>query len=157
MGREPWSGLSLRALYAGELNSAVFLEWAEEHNLPTGHNFRLVSRKRKALATSVYNPAWETRTDAFKRELKQYAIRGRHRDDYVYGTMDRKKWDKFVAQFNITKENLPELFVLDVPEQSYWQDPSVFVVAKFITAVKGGEIAPRDQSKHKDGTLGRDF
>ena len=145
-------------LYTDGLNSAAFLEWAEEHNLPTvvelgGHNFRLVSRKRKALATGVYDPDWETRTDAFKRELKQYAIRGRHRDDYVYGTMDRKKWDKFVAQFNITKENLPELSVLDGPDRTYWQDPSVFGVAEFIAAVKGGEIVTREQQKRKDGAL----
>lgn len=147
-------------LYDGELDSAALLEWATEQNLAVvlelgGHNFRFVSRRGKALAIAAYDPdeGAKAKTDAFKRELKRYAIRGEFKDDYVYGTMDGKKWAKFLSQFAITEENLPELFVLDAPSRTYWQDASVFGVAEFVAAVKAGEVVPREQEKRKGGAL----
>ena len=85
--------------------------------------------------------------------MKDYAVNGKYKDEYIYGTMDGIKWDKFLSQFSIQKENLPELFVLDVPNRTYWQDPSVFGVSNFITAVQNGEIESREQEKRKSGVL----
>ena len=118
-----------------------------------GHNFRYVSRRGKALAIAVYNPDDEVRTTQFHRELKQYAVNGAHKDDYVFGKMDGKKWDKFLNQFSIGRDNLPELFVIDVPNRTYWQDASVFGIAEFIAAVKSGEIQSREQEKPQKGPL----
>ena len=145
-------------LYEGELTTLAFSEWASKTNLAAvielgGHNFRFVSRRGKSLAVAVYDPDDEIKTANFQRELKQYAVKGAHRDDYIFATMDGKRWDKFVSQFSITKDNLPELFVIDVPAGIYWQDASVFGVSDFVSGVKSGEIESREQEKRKEGPL----
>lgn len=106
-------------LYTGEISSDSVSEFVKANNLPIvvelgGHNFRFAGRKGKPLAIGVYDPNDEVKTHKFRQEMKEYAMRGAHKDNYVYGTMDGKKWDKFLSQFSITKESLPELFVLDV-------------------------------------------
>lgn len=143
-------------LFVGEMTTDVLAEWAKENNLATvmelgGHNFRFVSRRGKALAIAVYDPDDEVKTQKFRAELKRYAIRGKHRDDYIYAAMDGRKWDKFVSQFSI--KNLPELFIIDVPERKYWQDASVLGIPEFIAAVQDGEIEAREQEKRKDSPL----
>lgn len=145
-------------IYEGALTTDALSDFVREQNLAVvielgGHNFRYVSRRGKALAIAVYDPDDEVKTTKFRRELKQYAIKGAHKDDYVFGAMDGKKWDKFLSQFSIVKENLPELFVIDVPERTYWQDASVFGISEFIAAVKTGEIESREQEKPKSGPL----
>lgn len=145
-------------LYEGELTTLAFSEWASKTNLAAvielgGHNFRFVSRRGKSLAVAVYDPDDEIKTANFQRELKQYAVKGAHRDDYIFATMDGKRWDKFVSQFSITKDNLPELFVIDVPAGIYWQDASVFGISDFVSGVKSGEIESREQEKRKEGPL----
>lgn len=145
-------------IFNGEVTSNSFMEFVKENNLPVvielgGHNFRFVGRRGKPLAIGVYDPEEEVKTDKFRQEMKNYAIKGTHKDEYIFGTMDGKKWDKFVAQFSITKQSLPELFVLDVPDRTYWQDSSVFGVSEFIRAVKNGEIESREQEGKKKGPL----
>ena len=105
------------------------------------------------MAIAVYDPDDEIKTTNFRRELKQYAVRGKYKDEYIYGTMDGKKWEKFLSQFSIHKENLPEVFIINVPERTYWQDPSVFGIAEFISSVQNGEIQSREQEGRKSGPL----
>ena len=107
-------------IYSGEeLTSDSVSEFVKANNLPIvvelgGHNFRFAGRKGKPLAIGVYDPSEEEKTMAFRQELKEYSISGTHADDYVFGTMDGKKWEKFLSQFSIAKNTLPEFFVLDV-------------------------------------------
>ena len=145
-------------VYTGEVTTDALANFVQVTNLAAvielgGHNFRFVSRRGKSVAVAVYNPEDTIKTTNFKKELKDYAVNGKYKDKYVYGTMDGIKWDKFLSQFSIQKENLPELFVLDVPNRTYWQDPSVFGVSNFITAVQNGEIESREQEKRKSGVL----
>ena len=145
-------------LYTGDITTDALTNFVQETNLAAvielgGHNFRFVSRRGKSVAIAVYNPEDTIKTTNFKKELKDYAVNGKYKDEYVYGTMDGIKWDKFLSQFSIQKENLPELFVLDVPNRTYWQDPSVFGVSNFITAVQNGEIESREQETRKSGVL----
>ena len=145
-------------LYTGEVTTDALTNFVQETNLAAvielgGHNFRFVSRRGKSVAVAVYNPEDTIKTTNFKKELKDYAVNGKYKDEYVYGTMDGIKWDKFLSQFSIHKENLPELFVLDVPNRTYWQDPSIFGVSNFIAAVQNGEIESREQEKRKSGVL----
>jgi len=145
-------------VYTGEVTTDALTNFAQETNLAAvielgGQNFRFVSRRGKSVAVAVYNPEDTIKTTNFKKEMKDYAVNGKYKDEYIYGTMDGIKWDKFLSQFSIQKENLPELFVLDVPNRTYWQDPSVFGVSNFITAVQNGEIEPREQEKRKAGIL----
>jgi len=145
-------------VYTGEVTTDALTNFVQETNLAAvielgGHNFRFVSRRGKSVAVAVYNPEDTIKTTNFKKELKDYAVNGKYKDEYIYGAMDGIKWDKFLSQFSIQKENLPELFVLDVPNRTYWQDPSVFGVSNFITAVQNGEIESREQEKRKAGIL----
>ena len=145
-------------VYTGEVTTDALTNFVQETNLAAvielgGHNFRFVSRRGKSVAVAVYNPEDTIKTTNFKKELKDYAVNGKYKGEYIYGTMDGIKWDKFLSQFSIQKENLPELFVLDVPNRTYWQDPSVFGVSNFITAVQNGEIESREQEKRKSGVL----
>ncbi|KAL3793157.1 hypothetical protein HJC23_005659 [Cyclotella cryptica] len=141
-------------LYTGEITSDSVSEFVTANNLPVvvelgGHNFRFAGRKGKPLAIGVYDPNDEVKKNKFRQEMKEYATRGAHKDGYVFGTMDGKKWDKFLGQFSITKESLPELFVLDVPKRVFWQDSSVFGVSDFINAIENGEIEAKEQEARK--------
>lgn len=145
-------------LYEGELTTASFLEFAKENNLPTvvelgGHNFRSVSRKGRPLAIGVYDPNKDAATEQFQRKLKEYAITGKHKDNYIFSTMDGVKWEKFLRQFSIQKENLPELFALDTATRQYWQDRNVNGISEFFTALRNGDIEPRIQEKKNQGSL----
>ena len=133
-------------------------EFITETNVPMvselgGHNFRFVSRRGKPLVIGVYNPNDEVKSSTFRNELKQYAVGGTHSQDFVFSTMDGIKWDKFLSQFGITTEGLPEAFILDAPERTYWQDSSIFTVSEFIQAVKDGEIESRVQEKQSRNPL----
>ena len=143
-------GVPIR-VHEGELSVSAISDFVAEYNLATvlelsGQNFRFVSRRGKALAIAVYDPDEEhvESTDRIKRELKRYAVSGPHRDDYVFAKMDGKKWDKFLGQFHVRRENLPEFFVVDVPSRMYWQDSSVRGISDFISGVRDGTIASRE-------------
>jgi protein disulfide-isomerase-like protein len=130
----------------------ALVEYIKETNIPMlvelgGHNFRFASRRGKPLVIGVYNPEDTIKTTQFRKEMKLYAVHGQHSTDYVFGTMDGKKWDKFTSQFGITHESLPEVFILDAPERTYWQDSSVFDISDFINSVQKGEIEPRVQER----------
>ena len=112
-----------------------------------GHNFRFASRRGKPLVIGVYNPEDTVKTTQFRKEMKLYAVQGQHSADYVFGTMDGKKWEKFTSQFGITHESLPEVFILDAPQRTYWQDSSVFDISDFIESVQKGEIEPQVQER----------
>ena len=149
-------------LYEGELDSVSFLEFVDAQNLATvvhldGNNFRFVTRRGKPVALAAIDPSDEVRTDKFKNELKRYAVRGERRDDYIFATIDGTKWDKFLEQFSITKESLPELFVIDTPARTYWQNSTVVGISDFVDAVKSGEIEPRVQEKPKKGVADQLF
>lgn len=153
-------GVPMR-VHDGEMSASAISDFVSEYNLATvlelsGQNFRFVSRRGKALAIAVYDPDEEhaESTDGIKRELKRYAISGKHRDDYIFAKMDGKKWDKFLDQFHVRRENLPEFFVVDVPSRMYWQDSSVRVISDFISGVRDGAIASREsEGKSKSGPM----
>lgn len=144
-------------IFDGDISTSAVTDFVRENNLATvinlsGDNFRLASRRGKALAIAVYDPEDESEvTERYRRELKQYAITGAHRKDYIFATMDGRKWDKFLSQFSVDKKKLPQLVVVDVPERTYWQDSSVGEITEFLAAVKNGTIQSRKQEKAKSG------
>ena len=145
-------------VFNGQLSTLSLMEFVQKQKLPVlvelgGHNFRFVGRRGKPLAIGVYDPNDEDKTNKFRQEMKQYAISGVHKSEYVFSIMDGMKWDKFLSQFSITKESLPELFVLDVPGRTFWQDSTVFGVSDFIKAVRNGEILSRQQEARKKNPL----
>ena len=151
-------GVPTKFLTGDDINVEALQEFIKATNIAImtelgGHNFRFASRRGKPLAIGVYNPDDEVKTSKFRKEMKQYAVSGQHKDNYVFGMMDGKKWDKFISQFGITKVGLPEVFILNVPERMYWQDSSVLSVAGFIKAVKDGEIESKLQEEQRKNPL----
>ncbi len=144
-------------IFDGDISTSAVTDFVRENNLATvinlsGDNFRLASRRGKALAIAVYDPEdGSVETERHRRELKQYAITGAYKDDFIFATMDGRKWDKFLGQFSVDKKNLPQFVVVDVPERTYWQDSSVVDVTNFIAAVKNDTIQSRKQEKSKSG------
>jgi hypothetical protein len=152
-------GVPIRVFDAESISVSAISDFVTEYNLATvlelsGQNFRFVSRRGKALAIAVYDPDDdEITTEGIKHELKRYAISGAHRDEYVFAKMDGKKWDKFLGQFQVRRESLPQFFVVDVPSRTYWQDSSVSGISNFISGVKDGTIVSREQEKSKSGPM----
>ena len=144
-------------IFDGDVSTSAVTDFVRENNLATvinlsGDNFRLASRRGKALAIAVYDPEdGSVDTERHRRELKQYAINGAYKDDFIFATMDGRKWDKFLGQFSVNKKNLPQFVVVDVPERTYWQDSSIVDITNFIAAVKNGTIQSRKQEKAKSG------
>lgn len=145
-------GVPLR-LYTGDPLSTSHMEsFITMHNLPTvlelnGNNFRFVSRRGKPLVIGVYNPD-DTTNDKFRTEVTQYAIGGTYKEDYIYSMMDGKRWDKFLAQFQVYgKDGLPQWIVVDVPNWTYWQDSKIDSLSNFVAGVKDGTIKVRRQER----------
>ena len=144
-------------IFDGDISTSAVTDFVRENNLATvinlsGDNFRLASRRGKALAIAVYDPEdGSIEMESLRRELKQYAITGAYKDDFIFATMDGRKWDKFLGQFSIDKKSLPQFVVVNVPERTYWQDSSVVDITNFIAAVKNGTIQSRKQEKAKSG------
>lgn len=144
-------------IFDGEITTSALSDFVRETNLATvihlsGDNFRQASRRGKALVIVVYDPEDGNEvTDNYRRELKHYSITGTYKDEFIFATMDGRKWDKFISQFSVSKDNLPQLVVVDVPERTYWQDSAVANVSNFIDAVKNGSIPSRKQEKPKSG------
>lgn len=144
-------------IFDGDITTSAVTDFVRENNLAmvinlSGDNFRLASRRGKAMAIAVFDPEdGSDVTERHRRELKHYAITGAYKDDYIFATMDGRKWDRFLSQFSVDKKDLPQLVVVDVPERTYWQDSTVVGISNFIAAVKNGTIQSRKQEKAKSG------
>ena len=57
-------------------------------------------------------------------------------EKYNFGWINGKQWNKFLTQFNITTDDLPQVLVLNVPTKSYWHDSSFPNIGDFLQAVR---------------------
>lgn len=105
--------------------------WVTETNYPLVSelhqaNFRKLGSMGKLLVVGVVDPSDTTRTSIFLNGLREV---GRSQRDlvaqhYVLGYLDGVRWKGFVRQFTIG-DDLPRLFVLDMPKGSFYVDPEV--------------------------------
>lgn len=129
-----------------DLNSVA--RFVRDNNHPTvsylgAHNFNKVGRSGRMLVVAVVDTEVPDQLETAKRELKQFAISGPEgvRDKYYYGYFDGKMFQKFLLQFDVSPENLPQLLILDVPGKTYWQNATYRLnVEDFITAVVEGKL-----------------
>jgi hypothetical protein len=61
-------------------------------------------------------------------------------DQYYFGWMDGKLWQKFLEQFEIKSENLPQILVLDVPTKTYWLSDEHKSVKDLLEAIDNGIV-----------------
>jgi len=152
-------------VYKGDINSLDYLNFVKENNVALvsllgPHNFRTLTTMGKPLAIGVYDPEGdEAKSKEFEKELKSFALDGPNQmtEKYHFALMDGKKWGKFVSQFSIESDALPDIFILNAEEKTYWQDATITssssggVVSAFFKAMENGEIESRKQSRGRAG------
>mmetsp|Transcript_3859 Transcript_3859/g.5251 ORF Transcript_3859/g.5251 Transcript_3859/m.5251 type:complete len:462 (+) Transcript_3859:65-1450(+) len=144
-------------LYDGEMNTADFTDFVQEQNIPIvtnldSHNFYTVGRKGKPLVISVIDPDDKEVTPKVLHELRNYALTGPTdiTSKYIFSYLNGVRWKNFLKQFSVN--DVPDIFVLDVPERVYWKDPSIESIGDFVSSVAEGKIESKIQSN--SGGLG---
>jgi hypothetical protein len=79
-----------------------------------------------------------------KQRLTAFATTSDVRDKYYFGYFDGKQWQRFLTQFEVLPEDLPQVFLLNVPKKVFWQNATYGMdVENFMAAVKSGSISSR--------------
>ena len=145
-----------------EIKTADVQEYVKVNNVATvtqlgPHNFHHIGRIGRPLVIGVADIKKEEQVDKVKADLANYAINGPRQtvEKYFFGWMDGQRWAKFLKQFDIETDELPQMFILDVPERIYWQDKNFQYksLEDFMDAVADGTIA----SKQSAGVRGARF
>lgn len=132
-----------------DVNLNDMLQFVREQNVPIvsflgPHNFNKVGRNGRPLVIGVINAEDAEQVDLVKRELASYAMSGTHADKYYYGFFDGKAFQKFLSQFDVVPEEMPQVFLLDVPNREFWQNATFKLnVNDFLNAVADGSIPKR--------------
>lgn len=120
-------------------------------------NFHRIGRLGRPLVIGVADLNEDEHIEKMKSELANFAVKGASSltSKYYFGWMDGVKWAKFLQQFDIKQEELPQIFVLDVPKRKYWRDPQYKdkPLKDFLTAIADGDI----ESKESGGVRGAQF
>lgn len=149
---------------SSDLTSTQVLDFIKENNVPLvatlgPHNFNKIGRNGKPLVIGAVDGSQELQVKEMKQNLMAYAIHGPKAivDKYYFGWIDGKQWNKFLTQFNITTDDLPQVVVLDVPTKTYWHDESYNTnIADFIKAVDDGTVQPQEAG-HSKGRFEESF
>lgn len=133
-------------VYDGPISSPEFLDFVRLNNVAlvtelAGNNFRAMSNKGKPLAIAVIDGQDTANTDAYIKQVRDYAQNGPDRAKYTFCQMDGKTWKGFLGQFPIDSENLPTILLLDSTKKHYWHNDTLSdTIAGFLEAVKDGQI-----------------
>jgi protein disulfide-isomerase-like protein len=137
------------------------LEFVKTHNMPLitqldEYNFRTTSRKGKVLAMAVVNPEDVQVSHAFMTQWKRYAKTAPEaiRNQYIFSSIDGKKWSRFLEPFSIETTILPQILLLDVPNRKYWFEKSM-PMEKFMMDVHDGNIPFRIQTRSESKWIGK--
>jgi len=111
------------------LTSTAFLgAHVEEQLTPTVSllgpgNFHAITRKGRSVVIGVVPDAPHTAAlDEMKQLLTQVSMAQNPAQVHYFGIIDGGKYNKFLQQFQVTADQLPQLFVLDAPEGEFWQN-----------------------------------
>ena len=174
-------------LYTGDPRSSTDIEtFVTSTNLPTvlevsPQNFNFISRRGKPLIMGVYDPPTTSSSTTnndddindnnnrvkVQTELRDYAIHGQYKDEYLYAIIDGSRWDKFLTQFYVHKNKsnggstvITQYIVIDRQRGFYWHDKSVATASDFISGIKNGTIhirAMKKPSKYETPALWKTF
>lgn len=140
------------------------LEFFKSNNIPTvsylgPHNFNKMGKSGRPLVIGVIDADVEEQVQSVKSQLLQFATAGERqiREKYYYGWFDGKAFSKFLEQFNVKSNELPQVFVLDVPAKTFWQNSTYKLnVDDFLTAIANGSVkAEVAGKKGLEGLLNR--
>jgi hypothetical protein len=129
-----------------DLALADMQDWFAEQNIATvshlgPNNFNKVGKLGKPLVIGVVDSTNPAQLETVKKELNNYAVNGKYRDVYLFGWFDCHMFKRFLEQFNIKPEDSPQVFVLNVPDKTFWQNATYKLnVHDFLEAVQDGII-----------------
>jgi thiol-disulfide isomerase/thioredoxin len=130
-------------------------KFVQVNNVPTvarlgPNNFHKVGRRGKPLLIAVIDLDRPEQIQTAKRELVAYALDGPEdvRSKYYYAYMDGKSFQRFLVQFDVFVDDLPQLLALDVPTRTYHQNATYRLsVDDFVSAVQDGSIRSKNAGK----------
>lgn len=127
------------------LTVEALTEWFNEQNLPLvsmlgANNFQKVGRKGRPLAISIAHTEDDEQVKALKDHMLNY-ITATENEKYFYGIIDGKKFNRFLEQFNVKEDDIPQFLVLDVPSKTFWQNETYTNLFEFMKAIESGEVA----------------
>ena len=141
--------------YEGEIASADFLDFVEENNVALvtaldGSNFHAMGHRGRKLAIAALLPNdldHEGKSSLFLDEFKTFALNSDESTthEYYFATIDGKKWTNFLNQFSIDEKNIPQIFILDVPNKIFWHNSTISNIPDFFSLVASGAIEGREQ------------
>jgi len=146
------------------INTVDLLDFVKVNNVPTvSHlgpgNFHKIGRSGRPLAIGVVDTDNAEQVALAKKQLATFATGGpeKLRNKYYYGWFDGKQWQRFLAQFDVIPAELPQVFVLDVPKKTYWQNASYALnIDDFLAAIEDGTVTSKSAGKQGwEGTLDR--
>ena len=132
-----------------DLTSAKMIEFVKAKNVPTVSdlgpgNFHKIGHNGRTLVIGCVDGSDAAQTASMKQQLLEYAsVKGPKSivDQYYFGVMDGKQWHKFLAQFSVTPDELPQILVLNVVSKTFWQNTTYTNdVAKFLSDIETGVL-----------------
>ena len=87
------------------------------------HNFRRIGLKRMVVA-AVVDPE-ESLAAQGAEALMYEAAKGFHadiREAFAFGILDGRRWDEYIATFDLTVSDLPRVLVLDRPSERFFDE-----------------------------------
>jgi thiol-disulfide isomerase/thioredoxin len=103
-------------------------DWVEKHNEELvsqlgPHNFRRIGLKRMVVA-AVVDPE-ESLAAQGAEALMREAAKGFHadiREAFAFGILDGRRWDEYIATFDLRVSDLPRVLVLDRPAERFFDE-----------------------------------
>jgi len=134
--------------------SAEFLQFVKEQNVALmtvfgPSNFHKVGNLGRPLVIGCVKD--ESR-DEIVQKLKDYVLNIGPAvlvNQYYFGSVDGTKWSRFLQQFGIATDMLPQYLVLDVPTKRYYHNETYNDVKSLLEAIDNGDVTAQDPSKNK--------
>ncbi|CAH0377491.1 unnamed protein product [Pelagomonas calceolata] len=103
-------------------------DWVEKHNEELvsslgPHNFRRIGLKRMVVA-AVVDPEEDLAAQGAEA-LMRAAAAGFHadiREAFAFGVLDGRRWDEYIATFDLQVSDLPRVLVLDRPAERFFDE-----------------------------------
>jgi len=132
--------------------------WVQANNVPLvseldGSNFNRIGRNGRPLVLSIVDFDRADQKAAVKKHMLSYAssLSTKEAEKYYFGIMDGNRWEKFLEQFSINRDDNPQMLIMDVPTKMYHQNETYKNVFDFMKAVEAGEIPSRKATKSNGG------
>jgi len=142
------------------LTVETLTDWVNGQNLPLVNilgpsNFQKISKMGRPLAFAIADTEDAEQMKALKEHMLNYVTTSEN-EKYYYGIMDGKKFIRFLEQFNVEEQHIPQFLVLDGPTKTFWQNETYSNIFDFIKAIDDGEIQSAVASRSsKKGILGK--